>query len=246
MQPAIVFLHGFTHTGASWRAVIDELGERYRALAPDIRGHGRASALRPIDFDHCVADIAALPPERFTLAGYSLGGRLALLAALAHPQRVERLVLVSTTAGIADPVERAARREADEALAAEIEDMSIEAFARRWAAQPLLRHQPEHVAATAQADRLRNQPANLAAALRGVGPGVMQPAWDRLGDLRMPVTVIAGERDTKFRKLAERIAARVPRADLLIVPTAGHAVHLQAPALVAGSLASVSDQARTP
>ncbi len=244
MQPAIVFLHGFTHTGASWRAVIDELGERYRALAPDIRGHGSAGALRPIDFDRCTADIAALSPERFTLVGYSLGGRLALLAALAHPHRVQRLVLVSTTAGIADPVERVARRDADEALAAEIEDMTIEAFARRWAAQPLLRHQPEQVAASAHADRLRNRPADLAAALRGLGPGVMEPAWDRLPELTMPVTVIAGERDTKFRKLAERIAARIPHAELLIVPAVGHAVHLQAPALVAAALESVSSEAR--
>ena len=46
MAPTLVLLHGFTHTGASWDPVVAALGERYRALAPDIRGHGAASDAR--------------------------------------------------------------------------------------------------------------------------------------------------------------------------------------------------------
>jgi 2-succinyl-6-hydroxy-2,4-cyclohexadiene-1-carboxylate synthase len=236
VRPAIVFLHGFTHTGASWHAVIGGLGQSYRALAPDIRGHGAAAGRRPIGFPECVADVVDTAPERFTLAGYSLGARLALHVALSHPRRIQRLVLVSGTAGIADDVERAARREADQALAAEIERQDIEEVARRWAAQPLLRHQPPAAAQAAHADRLRNRPEGLAAALRGLGTGTMTPLWHRLGELRMPATVVVGERDSKFRKLGERLAAGLPDADLVVVPAAGHAVHLEAPALVAACL----------
>lgn len=236
MRPAIVFLHGFTHTEASWRAVIDELGQRYRALAPDIRGHGTAADRRPIGFAECVADVAELAPGRFALAGYSMGARLALHLVLAHPERVERLVLIGATAGIADETERAARRESDEQLAAEIEAGSIEEFAWRWASQPLLRHQPAAAAEAAHADRLRNRPEALAAALRGLGTGVMAPLWGRLEELRIPATVIVGERDTKFRKLGERLAAGLPDAELVVVPATGHAVHLEAPALVAACL----------
>jgi 2-succinyl-6-hydroxy-2,4-cyclohexadiene-1-carboxylate synthase len=237
----IVLLHGFTHTGASWRAVIDELGERYRALAPDIRGHGAAADRRPIDFPHCVDDVLAAAPERFVLAGYSLGARLALHVALAAPARVERLVLLGPTAGIADELERAGRAAADAELAAQLESgLDIETFARRWAAQPMFRHQPAAVAQAAHEDRLRNDPANLAAALRGLGAGSMAPLWGRLRELRTPVTLVVGERDAKYRKLAERMAALAVDARLLVVPAVGHAVHLEAPALVAACLASES------
>jgi pimeloyl-ACP methyl ester carboxylesterase len=57
----------------------------------------------------------------------------------------------------------------------------------------------------------------------------------------MPVTVIAGERDGTYAKLAERMVTRVPRARALIVPGAGHAVHLEAPAIVAATLTGVQD-----
>jgi 2-succinyl-6-hydroxy-2,4-cyclohexadiene-1-carboxylate synthase len=240
--PTVLLLHGFTQTGASWRGVIDALGERYTALAPDLRGHGSATAQRPVTVDACVADVVADPPGRFGVAGYSMGGRLALRVALAHPERVERLVLVGTTPGIADDVERAARREADDALASELEDgLDIEAFARRWARQPIFKGQPPEVAAAAHEDRLRNDPAGLAAALRGLGPGASEPLWTRLGELRMPVTAIAGERDGTYAKLAERMVARMPRARALIVPGAGHAVQLEAPGIVAAALSGGQD-----
>jgi 2-succinyl-6-hydroxy-2,4-cyclohexadiene-1-carboxylate synthase len=242
VRPTIVVLHGFTQTGASWRAVADALGERYTALAPDLRGHGSAAGRRPVTLEACGEDVVAAAPPRFVLAGYSMGGRVALQVALAHPERVERLVLVGTSPGIADDVERAARREADGALAAELEaGLDMEAFARRWGRQPILKGQPAAVAAAAHADRLRNEPPGLAAALRGLGQGATTPLWSRLDDLRMPATLIAGERDAKYAKLAERMAARMPRAEVLVVPGAGHAVHLEAPHIVAAALADERD-----
>jgi 2-succinyl-6-hydroxy-2,4-cyclohexadiene-1-carboxylate synthase len=233
----IVLLHGFAGTGAAWAPVVDRLGERYRALAPDIRGHGSAAHARPVGFPDCTADVAGLAPPRFALAGYSMGARLALHVALAHPERVSRLVLIGATAGIADPLEREARREEDEALAAEIEEGDIERFADRWERQPLFRGQPPEVVAAARADRLRNRPEGLAAALRGVGTGTMAPLWSRLPELEMATTIVVGERDAKYRKLGERMAAALPDAELLVVPGVGHAVHLEAPGIVAATIA---------
>ena len=229
----IVLLHGFTQTGRSWGPAIAALGERYRALAPDIRGHGSAADVRPVDFASVRADVLALSPERFMLGGYSMGGRIALSLALAAPARVERLVLVGASPGLAGAEERRARRVADEALAERIERNGIEAFAARWSSLPLFADQPPEVAAAAQATRLAQSPAGLAAALRGLGTGVMEPLWERLPRLTSPVTLIAGERDAKFRAIAERMAAALPDATLHVVAGAGHAVQLEQPEAVA-------------
>jgi len=97
----IVLLHGFTQTGHSWEPTIAALGERYRALAPDLRGHGSAAGSRPVDVASVRADVLALAPRRFALAGYSMGGRIALSLALAAPERIARLALVGASPGIA-------------------------------------------------------------------------------------------------------------------------------------------------
>ncbi len=229
----IVLLHGFTQTGRSWGPAIAALGERYRALAPDIRGHGTAAGDRPVDFASVHADVLALAPERFVLGGYSMGGRIALSLALAAPARVARLVLVGASPGLADDGERHARRAADEALAERIERDGIEAFAARWSSLPLFADQSADIAAAAHATRLAQSPAGLAAALRGLGTGVMEPLWEHLPTLTTPVALIVGERDAKFRAIAERMAAALPDAALHVVAGAGHAVQLEQPAAVA-------------
>jgi 2-succinyl-6-hydroxy-2,4-cyclohexadiene-1-carboxylate synthase len=235
MPPTLVLLHGFTQTRQSWRRTIAALGGRRRALAPDLPGHGHAAA-RPASFPACTGYVRALGGERFALAGYSMGGRIALHAALALGDRVDRLVLVGASPGIADPAERAARRAADDALADRIEAIGVEAFAREWAALPLWEGQPERVAAAAHADRLRNTPEGMAAALRGLGTGVMEPLWDALPSLTVPVTLVVGERDEKFLAIAERMAVVLPRAEVVVIEGAGHAAQLEAPDAVAALL----------
>ena len=237
MRETVVLLHGFAGTGSGWEPVVARLdAERYTALAPDLRGHGSQSGARPVTFDAVAQDVLARAPERFALCGYSMGGRIALHVALAAPERVTRLTLVATTAGIADDGERAARRAADETLAEAIERDGLEAFADAWLAQPLFADDPPPAQARARADIARNAPAGLAAALRGIGTGAMAPLWERLGELRMPARVVVGERDAKFLALGERLAAALPAAELEVVVGAGHALPRTAPAAVAAAL----------
>jgi 2-succinyl-6-hydroxy-2,4-cyclohexadiene-1-carboxylate synthase len=238
MAPTLVLLHGFTHTGASWNRVVAALGESYRPLAPDIRGHGSASDREPVDIEHVIEDVAAVAPPSFVLAGYSMGGRIAVHAALALGERLERLVLISASPGLADAAERAARREADEQLAERIERLEIDEFAREWARTPVLGGLPPEVLAAVHADRLRSTPAGLARALRGLGTGALPSVWERLGELALPVTLIAGERDQKFRQIAERMSERLPAARMQIVAGAGHAVHLEMPERVGEIIAA--------
>jgi 2-succinyl-6-hydroxy-2,4-cyclohexadiene-1-carboxylate synthase len=191
---------------------------------------------RPVSLAACLAYLTALAPQPHTLLGYSMGGRIALHAALARPECVQRLVLVGSSPGLAPEVERAARRAADEELAARIEAIGLEAFAAEWAALPLWDGQPERVRAAANADRLRNTPAGLAAALRGLGTGTLPSLWERLGELTMPVTLIVGERDAKFHAIAERMADRLTDARLVVIPGAGHAAQLEQPDRIAAAL----------
>ncbi len=216
--------------------MVAALGERYRALAPDLRGHGGAAALRPVSLEAVLDDIGSLTDGSFTLAGYSMGGRIALHFALAHPERVERLVLIGASPGIADPGEREQRRRADERLASDIEAASIEEFAERWAiTTAVLAGQPAGVRERVHADRLRNTPEGLARALRGLGTGALPSLWERLGELRMSATLVVGERDEKFTAIAGDMGLEV-----VIVPGAGHAAHLEAPEALAAIIARTS------
>jgi 2-succinyl-6-hydroxy-2,4-cyclohexadiene-1-carboxylate synthase len=236
MDESLMLLHGFTHTGASWNRVRAELGERYRPIALDIRGHGAASATEPVDLGGVLDDLRTAGPGRFALAGYSMGGRIALHAALAMPERITRLVLIGASPGLRTPSERKGRRRVDEALANRVERMTIEQFADEWARTPVLTGLAPDVLAEVHADRLRNTVPGLARALRGLGTGALPSLWERLEELVVPVTLIVGERDAKFRALAARMSAALPGAQLEVVASAGHAVHLEAPDAVAGLL----------
>ncbi|MCW3014791.1 MAG: alpha/beta fold hydrolase [Solirubrobacterales bacterium] len=232
----IVLLHGFAGTGALWDGVREALDPGRTVHTPDLRGHGTRSAVRPAGFAGCTADVLAGAPERFVLGGYSLGGRVALQVALGAPERISALVLVATTAGIRDDAERAARRDADAALALDLQRDGLAAFAVRWTTQPLFAQDPPQARAAQRADIARCTTDGLAAALRGLGTGEMPPLWDRLGELTMPVRIVVGERDAKFRTLGERLAAALPDATLIIVPGAGHGLPRETPAAVAAAL----------
>lgn len=241
MLPPLILLHGFTQTRQSWRRTATALQSRYRVLTPDLPGHGQA-AQRTASLDAVTAYLRALAPATpFTLAGYSMGGRIALHAAFALP--VDRLILIGASPGLADPAERERRRQADAALAAKIEAVGVEAFAREWGRLPLWDGQSDRVRAAAYADRLRNTPHGLAQALSGFGTGTLAPLWDRLPELTIPVTLITGERDEKFHAIATKMAERLPNAHHVVIPGTGHAPQLEDPDAVAYQFGSPSSSA---
>lgn len=235
-RPALLLLHGFTGTGSVWAGLTASLRRKgFRTIAPDLPGHGRARSPGPggASVERAADDLARLlarlgaNPAR--VLGYSLGARIALRLAIAHPASVSRLVLESPSAGFADAGERAARREADDALADEVERDGVEAFIDRWERNQIF---ATHVlldpraAAHQREIRLRNTPAGLALSLRAAGQGVMQPLHDRLAEIHVPTLVIAGALDPA-RQRAEEVAAGIPGARLAIVPRAGHTPHLE-------------------
>ncbi len=238
MPETLVLLHGFGGTRRAWDGVVERLEpERYRPLALDLPGHGERAGQRPISFESCVESVLSQAPPSFALCGYSLGGRVALHVALAASERVDRLVLVSASPGIADAAERQTRREADEQLARRLEEEPFERFITAWRAQPLFAQDPPRVAAHAAALMRRNQPRALAAAMRGLGAGAMEPLWDRLGELAMPVDLVAGERDARYVALARRALPLLRNARLTVLAGA-HVLPLEDPE----GLAAVLDE----
>lgn len=220
----LVLVHGFTQTGRSWDGFAASLAADHEVVAVDAPGHGGSGGVRA----DLVAGAALLGATggHGTYVGYSMGGRLALHLALARPDLVTRLVLVSATGGIDAAADRAARRAADDALAATLEADGLDAFLARWVAQPMFATLPD----LGVEDRRRNTVAGLASSLRLAGTGTQEPLWDQLPTLTMPVLLVAGALDPKFVAAAERMAALLPDATLDVVPDAGHTVHLEQPA----------------
>lgn len=230
--PRLAFVHGFTQTRESWRPLAEQFGDDHEVLLLDAPHHGGSSDVDTTFVE--AADLLARAVDGGTCIGYSMGGRLALRAALDHPQRVGALVLVSATAGIDDPTDRAARREADDQLAAEIERVGTAEFLRSWLAQPMFAHL--RPADTDLEARLRNSPTALARSLRTCGTGAQDSLWPRLAELTVPVLLVCGEEDRKFTAIACRMAASLPQAVLEIVEGAGHAPHLEQPEAFAAVL----------
>ena len=229
----LILAHGFTQSARSWGPVSGLLAEREIVSdAVDLPGHGTAAAVRADlsqSADHLVAAGGLA-----TYVGYSMGGRVALHAALRHPDMVERLVLIGATAGIDNARDRAQRRAADERLAAHVLEVGVERFIDEWLATPLFAHLTESQAQ--RGVRLTNTSEGLASSLRLAGTGTQIPLWDRLDEITAPTLLLVGEHDAKFRAIAERLHLALPASQLVVIVGSGHSVHLEQPELTADAL----------
>ena len=237
--PSLLLLHGFTGSMVNWARHLPIFAQHWRTLTLDLPGHGRSAAPANPDryrMEAVAADLALLLEQLgaapVDLLGYSMGGRFALYFALHYPDYVNKLVLESSSPGLATAVARTQRRERDEKLAQFIEREGIEAFVDYWESLPLWTSQEQ----VAQADqdelrqqRLRNRPRGLANSLRGMGTGAQPSLWPRLPELAAPVLLLAGELDEKFVGINRRMAAQMPDAQLEIVAEAGHTIHFERP-----------------
>lgn len=228
----LVLVHGFTQNGRCWGPFADAF-EGHEVVRVDAPGHGRSGHgdASLIDAGRLVGEVGGSA----TYLGYSMGGRMCLHLALDRPELVERLVLIGATAGIEGADERADRLAGDERLAQRLETEPLADFLDDWLALPLFAGIRE--ASNHRDERLTNDPAGLAASLRNAGTGTQDPSWDRLDALDMPILLLAGELDTKFAALAERMATQIGQnATVDLVEGAGHAVHLERPEAAAAAV----------
>ena len=234
----LVLLHGWSLNLRVWDGLVRALAPRFRVIAIDLPGHGRSDwdprAVTPAAQAWRVHETLAPLTERYTLLGWSLGGQLALDLAAALPAGIERLALIATTpkflkapnwrCGTPRPLlARLVHRLHSEGERAVSDFLAL--LARG--------------SAPGTAARVR---AKLRAALRthgGARPEALTAGLARLrdGDLRkalpmvrVPVLVIAGERDRIIRPAASRaLAAALPDAHYVEVAGAAHAPFLSHP-----------------
>ena len=174
MSPHFVLAHGFTQTARSW----DNMGELLADHMPaatyasvDMPGHGEAAELRGDLWD--AAEHLVESGGSGIFVGYSMGGRVALHAAIARPDSVDRLVLIGATAGIDSERDRAARRDSDDQIAQRIERDGVPSFVDWWLQNPLFAGLDE--ASAQRHDRCRNTVDGLASSLRSCGTGTQEP-----------------------------------------------------------------------
>ncbi len=240
----VLALHGWMGRGDDWAPVAAALDSSTRVLLHDLPGHGQ-EACEDADFtmdgaaSTVIAALDAAGAGRAVVAGYSMGGRVALHLALLHPDRIAGLVLVSASPGLRTDSERAARRALDAGRAQSLVADPAR-FVAEWYAAPLFDPLPAPARAALAADRLAHgSPAAWAKALAGLSPAAQPWYGDSIAGIGIPTAVLAGAVDAKFTALAHEMAGD-GRFDATIIPGAGHALLVERPDAVAGAIAEVT------
>ena len=226
---------------ADWDAVASHpcLAQR-KIIRVDLPGHGDSPYFSWGDDPFLAVSealAAILDAEQCAdadLAGYSMGGRLALFSALYKPTRWKRLVLIGASPGLEAEAEVAARQAWDAAWAERFKQERLADVLADWYDMPLfasLRHHPAFSSMWQR--RLQNDGDRVAEALGQLGTGQQPRLWDRLSELSTPTLVLAGEKDEKYVRLAGAMAHRASTITASVLPEAGHAIHQEQPASLA-------------
>lgn len=222
--PPIVLLHGLGSSSADWTHQLEPLAARHRVVVPDLRAHGRSSRPRGrLTIGVMAHDVAALlaaleaPPAH--VVGLSLGGCVALVLALDHGARVRSLTLVNTFARLPPPGPRRVLRLLTRLGLLACAPMRVVAAHVARGLFPRPDQRELYLAAVASLGS--NRRGAYFASMRAVARFDVR---SRLGQVRCPTLVVAGDRDATVPLAAKTLLSRtIPAAELLVVPDSGHA-----------------------
>jgi long-chain acyl-CoA synthetase len=205
VEQTIVFQHGYAGVGESWEYQINHFASHYRVVVPDLRGHGQSDApYSQYTMDELVADMHAIVehlqlPERFILVGHSFGGSVCVEYANAHPERIEKLILIATAGEY--PLPKAV------SLISKIPSSLV---------RPLWRYRPKW---DAEIHVMKRMMLNNLRKWKG---------WPLLRNLNVDTLIITGERDNYFpREVFDDVGRMVPNAEVVDVGSAKHKVQLE-------------------
>lgn len=235
--PHFVFVHGTFGRGSNWDRTRAQLHQQIDCTSSvlDLPGH----AARPLKANHNAFEqlTDALRDEVVQpsiIVGYSLGGRIALHAALnAVPELpIRALVLEGANPGIDAPHARSRRAQLDAQRAEEIEREGLRAFLDRWYRLPLFGFD-EHDDATRETlvkDRAAHKdPSSIARILRDASPGRVPSLWPKLRELSIPLAFVHGAKDERYATIGERLQQVCPQTQLHSIAHAGHNAHDEDP-----------------
>ncbi|MCP4539139.1 MAG: alpha/beta fold hydrolase [Chloroflexi bacterium] len=204
-ERTIMFVHGYAGCAETWEYQINHFANKCRVIAPDLRGHGQSDApfteytmSELVDDINGIADTLNLP-EKFVLAGHSFGGSICVEYANAHPERLEKLILIATAGEY--PLPRGTSL---------LTRVPAAAFRPWWKYRPRW---------NAEVHVLKRMMLNNMREWKG---------WPLLENISTPTLVITGERDRYFpRWVFEGIGNKVPGAEVMDVGASKHKVQLE-------------------
>jgi len=236
-KPVLLFLHGFLGSRSEWTNLAGSFLDDYRCLLVDLPGHGESRSLDENDYtiQNCAQSLLQLLDkleiEKANILGYSMGGRLALYLAVTFPSRCRRLILESSSPGLKTKIERDERAESDRELAANLEREGLEVFLKEWYDKPIFATLKERHGKLSGffSQRRLSDPTGLAKSLRIMSTGKQPSLWGKLGEINLPLLLLAGEKDLKFSGIALSMADLCPTAEVRIIANAGHNLHIEQP-----------------
>ncbi len=225
----IVFVHGMCQSSVFWQPTLDELPDGYRGYAVDLPGFGGSASVPPSGDTYSIeshaaavaAFIAANDLQNVILVGNSMGGVVCQMTAIRHPERLARLVLVSTGPYTANPAAALAAADQEET---QVWDRAAAAeYVTHFFVQPPANLEP-YVEAALQASlrgRVDTRRSSARTDLRPELPGIS-----------IPTLIVQGERDgARTPAVGAEMAALIPNARLEVVPGVGHTPMLEAPTI---------------
>ena len=250
-NPPIIFLHGFMGAGSDWSDIAAQLEHRFFCLLPDLPGHGKTTV--PDEWNHMTFQRVAqellqfirhLTLDKPVLAGYSMGGRIALYSVLQYPGEFSALVLEGGNPGISDAGKRSDRALSDHRLAEQLREDGIQQFVKAWYDQPLFQSLRTRSTSHAQLLKKRsvNDPKQLAGILSSLSQGRQPDMWNRLPSISIPVLLLSGSDDRRYSEIHMRMAATLQISSVEQITGAGHNAHLEQPDTFALHLMSFLNQ----
>ena len=233
--PYLLMMHGFMGSSSVFDHIIPQIATFANPVTIDLIGHGKTET--PADpalykTEHQITQLKSILKrlrfERLFLYGYSMGGRLALQLATAHPDFFSGLILESAHCGLSSDIEKKSRAVTDQKRANEILT-DKHSFLDKWSALPLFEKTPEPFKTKYRTISEEQNPQQMANSLREFGSGVMPSICHKLPSLHLPVHLVAGSQDPAYVSRMTKMNEQISDSDLHIVNNAGHRIHTDQP-----------------
>ncbi|WP_414574640.1 2-succinyl-6-hydroxy-2,4-cyclohexadiene-1-carboxylate synthase [Anabaena sp. CCY 9402-a] len=235
----ILFLHGFMGNIHEFDATIKLLADNFSYLILDLPGHGNTQVsgvdnyyTMPKTAEAIIRLLDKLNIPKCFLVGYSMGGRLALYLTLNFPERFYKVILESTSPGLATEAEQIERIQRDaqiaRKLARSVSKIDFAAFLFSWYNQPIFGSMKNHLSFNRMLEsRLQNNPQELTKSLQFMGTGSQPSLWNKLQNNQIPLLLMVGENDAKFIDINKEMAQICRASQLKIINNSAHNIHFE-------------------